>query len=111
MTNFNRSSRTECYNDECYRITNTCRDGDCTETRVVIDNDEVQQTMQVGNDSNSDSDSDSDSDSESENENNCIYDEKTFTVLINDIDITIPSFIVSIILFIFVIYGYIRIKK
>ena len=105
MTNINRSSRTECYNDECYRITNTCRDGDCTETRVVIDSDEVQQTMQYGNDS------DSDSDSESENENNCIYHEKSFTVLINDIDITIPSFIVSLILFIFVIYGYIKIKK
>ena len=27
MTNIDNSSSTECYNDECYRTTRTCRDG------------------------------------------------------------------------------------
>lgn len=111
MTNINNSSSTECYNDECYRITRTCRDGDCTERRVLIDSDEVQQEQTIRSASPSESDSDTDSDTDSEDENKCIYDGKTFTVLINDIDITIPSFILSVILFIFVIYGYIRLKK
>ena len=101
MTNIDNSSSTECYNDECYRTTRTCRDGDCTERRVMVDRDEVQQRRRMQDDS----------DSDSESENNCKYDGRTFTVFVNDIDITIPSFVTSLLLFIFVVYGYIRLKK
>ena len=52
----------------------------CTERRVMVDRDEVQQRRRMQDDS----------DSDSESENNCKYDGRTLTVFVNDIDITIP---------------------
>ena len=37
QTNIENSSRTECNNDECVRVTRNCIDGDCTERRIVIE--------------------------------------------------------------------------
>ena len=104
QTNIENSSRTECNNDECVRVTRNCIDGECTERRVVIeDGDDTEDvTSQTSSESSSDDTP----------ENGCRkYDDKTFTVLINDIDVTIFAFILSLLVFIMVIFGAMKMKK
>ena len=109
QTNIENSSRTECNNDECVRVTRNCIDGHCTERRVVIeDGDDIEDTEDV---TTSESSSD-ESSNDGSPENGCRnYADKTFTVLINDIDVTIPSFILSLVVFVMLIFGIMKMKK
>ena len=121
-TTIQTSSWTECINGERITINRVCNNGNCDETRLVeggCGSEDVttnRQTIQSGSrgDTSSDTSSDNSSDTSSDNgsDNGCSkYADKTFSILINDIDITLPSFIISLVVFIMVIIGFSKLKK
>ena len=133
QTDIQNTSRTECSNDECVRVTRSCIDGDCTERRVVIPAGDTSgdvttsqtdsnsgETTSSNSNSNSSSSSSSSSNSSSNSNSSggntapkqaCKHGHKTFTILMNDIDITIVSSILSLLMFIMFIFGLVKMKK
>ena len=123
QTNIVDSSRTECNNGECVRITTTCIDGDCNEVRVVIPESEVEvdteppreprrarRARRAGSDTTDEGDDESETDSESEGEL-CNVKAINFAIIFNGVDITLFFGIMCLIMFIVFIIGVIRIKN
>ena len=118
-TSIQTSSLTECINGERIRINSRCENGNCEETRVVeggCGSEDVtttnRQTIQSGSQGDNSGDNSSDTSSDNGSDNGCIdYSDRTFTVLINDINITIPAFVISLVMFIMFIIGASKLKK
>ena len=124
QTNILDSSRTECNDGECVRITTTCIDGDCNEVRVVIPESEVEvevdtelrrarrarRARSAGSDTTDEGDDESETDSESEGEL-CNVKAINFAIIFNGVDITLFFGIMCLIMFIVFIIGVIRIKN
>tara|TARA_Y100000817_G_C16843074_1_gene538921 strand:+ start:834 stop:1211 length:378 start_codon:yes stop_codon:yes gene_type:complete len=121
QTNIVDSSRTECNDGECVRITTTCIDGDCNEVRVVIPESEVdteppreprraRRARSAGSDTTDEGDDESETDSESEGEL-CNVKAINFAIIFNGVDITLFFGIMCLIMFIVFIIGVIRIKN
>ena len=121
QTNIVDSSRTECNDGECVRITTTCINGDCNEVRVVIPESEVdaeppreprraRRARSAGSDTTDEGDDESETDSESEGEL-CNVKAINFAIIFNGVDITLFFGIMCLIMFIVFIIGVIRIKN
>ena len=115
-TNIVNNSRTECSNGECVRITHSCVNGDCTERRIIVDgqpmpNNFEDNTVQENNNSHDDY-FDDDTSSEGSSDNGCKdYKKRTIAIIFSGIDATIPSFILSIVMFIISMIGLFKMKK
>ena len=101
-TSIVNESRTECNNGECVRITTNCVDGDCSETRTIVQDgvEQVDVEGSGGEIDTSDSDSDSDSDSENGSGNACNTKNNNFAIIFNGRDFTLIFTIISLIMII-----------
>tara|TARA_Y100000996_G_scaffold408851_1_gene388585 strand:- start:812 stop:1183 length:372 start_codon:yes stop_codon:yes gene_type:complete len=102
QTSIVNNSRTECNNGECVRITTNCVDGDCSETRTIVQ-DGVEQVDVEGSAGEIDtSDSSDSSDSDSENENGsgiaCNTKDNNFAIIFNGRDFTLIFTVISLIM-------------
>ena len=131
QTNILDTSRTECNNGECIRITSTCIDGDCNEVRVVIPESELEpeppseprrarQARRAGghrNDQGPDSvddEGDDESDDEGDDESDrglCDVKDISFAIIFNGGDISLFFGIMCLIMLIVFAVGLIRIKN
>jgi len=114
------SSRTVCNNGECVQITKSCVNGDCTERRIIVDGNMLSNNLEgntfqennnmdgsyVEEDTSSDDSSDNDSDNDCED-----YKKRTIAIIFSGIDVTIPSFILSLVIIIILMTGLFKIKK
>ena len=118
------SSRTVCNNGECVQITMSCVNGDCSERRIIVDGNMLSNnlegnTVQENNnmdgnyvDGDTSSDDSSDNDSDNDSDNGCKdYKKRTIAIIFSGIDVTIPSFILSLVMLIIFMTGLFKIKK
>ena len=129
QTSIVNSSKTECNNGECVQITTSCVDGDCTERRIVVNEQRMvrdfeqdtgpqgaQWANRLGGRNNyeddTDTDTDTDTSSEGGSDNGCEdYKQKTVAILFSGIDITIPSILLSLIMIVLFMVGIFKMKK
>lgn len=109
-TNIQTSQRTDCNNGECVQITTTCVDGECSERRIVVN--EQQSTMGDRNTNVDDTDDTDDSSSDGSSDNGCEdYKNRTIALIFSGIDVTIPSVLLSLIMMVLFMVGIFRMKK
>ena len=113
QTNIQNSQRTDCNNGECVQITTTCVDGECSERRIVVNE---QQPMMGDRNTNVDdtdnTDDTDDSSSDGSSDNGCgDYKNKTVALIFSGIDVTIPSVLLSLIMIVLFMVGIFRMKK
>ena len=115
-TNIQTSQRTDCNNGECVQITTTCVDGECSERRLVVNE---QQPMMGDRNTNvddtgdtDDTDDTDDSSSDGSSDNGCEdYKNKTIALIFSGIDVTITSILLSLIMMVLFMVGIFKMKK
>ena len=123
QTSIVNNSRTECNNGECVQITTSCIDGECTERRIVVDEQTMpnnfegdtgqENTGQENTGQENDGDYfDDDTSSEGSSDNGCEdYKKRTIAIIFSGIDVTIPSFILSLCMLTILMVGLFKMKK
>lgn len=106
QTTVSTNSQTECTNGECERVTISCINGTCNETRVAVDESEVIST----DDSVTTSTGSSSSTSVSKTKE-CKFDNRLFAIVFQGFDATIISFVLSIMMFFVFIMALLKGKK
>lgn len=94
QTTVSTNSQTECTNGECVRVTTSCVDGTCTETRVEVDESDVISSDDTVTTSNGSSASTTVS-----NKKECKFDNRLFAIVFQGFDATIISIVLSTVMF------------
>ena len=118
QTRIVNNSRTRCNNGECVQITTSCVDGECTERRIIVDEQTMPNNLEgnTGQENtgqgNADDYFDDDTSSEGSSDNGCEdYKKRTISIIFSGIDVTIPSFILSLVMLIILMTGLLKMKK